>query len=208
MKKTLPALLFICLLFLSSCAEKEMIAPYEGIAHPRTAVNITTSIGTMRIVLFDEEMPLTTENFRNLVDRRFYHGLTFHRIVRNELIQGGDPNGDGSGGSGDYLKFETDPALTNIPYSVGMAHPANEKDKASSQFYILMTEHPELDGSYAVFGHVVKGQDMIKSLHYGDVMVSLEAGPANEEDWELLQKDIEKWRKDREAKAFNERNMK
>lgn len=113
-----------------------------------------------------EYAPETVENFLSLVDSGFYDGLTFHRILDRFVAQGGDPNGNGTGGSDKKVKGEfsangfTQNTLTHKRGSVAMAR-SSAPDSASSQFYICYEDLPSLDGNYAVFGEVIQGMEVI-----------------------------------------------
>ena len=132
-----------------------------------------TSKGDIKIELFGEKAPNTVKNFAELVKSGFYDGLTFHRYVPGFVIQGGDPSGDGTGGSGKTIKLEINNELTHIKGAVAMARSSNP-DSASSQFYITLADTPHLDGQYAVFGKVTEGMDNVMMLREGDVISSVE----------------------------------
>lgn len=138
----------------------------------KTMINIQTDKGNIQIAVYPELMPITTENFLGLVDKGFYNNLTFHR-VEDWVVQGGDPDGNGTGGSGKTIKLETNPKLKNIRGAVAMAR-SMDPDSASSQFYILKTDASWLDGQYAVFGNVVSGMDVVDSMTIGDKMIKVE----------------------------------
>jgi peptidyl-prolyl cis-trans isomerase B (cyclophilin B) len=121
--------------------------------------------------LYPEQMPITVGNFKKLVESQFYDGLTFHR-VEDWVVQGGDPQGNGTGGPGWTIKLEISPELNNLRGAVAMARSWNP-DSAGSQFYILKQDASWLDGQYAVFGKVTEGMDLIDRLQIGDKMVSV-----------------------------------
>jgi peptidyl-prolyl cis-trans isomerase A (cyclophilin A) len=125
--------------------------------------NIDTSMGAMTVELHEAQAPNTTSNFIELANRGFYNGLTFHRVIDNFMIQGGDPKGDGTGGSGKTIKLETHPELTHVDGAVAMARSAHP-DSASSQFYICDGAQHKLDGQYAVFGKVIDGMDVVRAI--------------------------------------------
>ncbi len=122
--------------------------------------------GTFTIKLHPEYAPETVENFTKLVSEGFYDGLTFHRVVDGFMAQGGDPEGTGTGGSKDKIKGEfssngfTQNTLSHKRGVVSMAR-ANDPDSASSQFFICYDDCTFLDGSYAAFGEVVEGMDVV-----------------------------------------------
>ncbi|MGE5473297.1 MAG: peptidylprolyl isomerase [Ignavibacteriales bacterium] len=134
-------------------------------------VNIKTAKGDIKVALYPELMPITVDNFVQLVKKSFYNGLTFHR-VEDWVIQGGDPNGNGSGGSGATIKLETNPNLKNVRGAIAMAR-SDKMDSASSQFYILKTDASWLDNYYAVFGKVVSGMEVVDKIAVGDKMTEV-----------------------------------
>jgi peptidyl-prolyl cis-trans isomerase B (cyclophilin B) len=152
-------LLIISLIFISSCNEQG-----KG-----RIVSIETNKGTFKFVLFEEKAPVTTKNFIDLATSRFYDGLTFHRYVPGFVIQGGDPKGDGTGGSSKTIPLEVNSALTHEEGALGMAR-SQDPNSASSQFYVCLAPAHQLDGSYAVFGKVTEGMDVVKNLRVGDKM--------------------------------------
>lgn len=113
-------------------------------------------------------LPITVSNFVGLVDQGFYNGLTFHRVIRDFMIQGGDPNGDDTGGSGATIKgeFPENGVENNIDHvrgTISMAR-SSDYDSASSQFFIVQKEYPSLNGQYAAFGHVTDGMDVVDAI--------------------------------------------
>jgi peptidyl-prolyl cis-trans isomerase B (cyclophilin B) len=134
-------------------------------------VTINTAKGPIVMEVYPDLMPGTVANFDKLVKAGFYNGLTFHR-VENWVIQGGDPKGDGTGGSGQTIKLETNPELKNIRGAVAMAR-SSDPNSASSQFYILKQDTPSLDGQYAVFGMVVQGMNVVNQIQIGDKMLAV-----------------------------------
>ena len=138
----------------------------------RNAV-IETEKGTIKFVLHEQDAPITTSNFIELAERGFYDGLTFHRVEPNFVIQGGDPNGNGTGGSEKKIKLEVSPSLKHGDAgAVAMAR-SQHPDSASSQFYITLGPAAFLDGNYAVFGRVVAGLDVVRKIRVGDKMTSV-----------------------------------
>lgn len=131
-------------------------------------ITIGTDKGNIVFEVYPGKMPVTVENFLKLTNSGFYNGLTFHR-VEHWVVQGGDPKGNGTGGPGWAIKLETHPDLKNVRGAVAMARSARP-DSAGSQFYILKTGAPWLDGQYAVFGLVTEGMDVVDKLEIGDKM--------------------------------------
>lgn len=138
----------------------------------RSAV-IETEKGRIKFVLYEDQAPITTANFIGLAENGFYDGLSFHRVEPNFVIQGGDPKGNGTGGSGKHIKLEVSPGLKHGEAGgVAMAR-SSQPDSASSQFYITLAPTPFLDGNYAVFGRVVEGLDVAQQIRVGDKMTSV-----------------------------------
>lgn len=133
-------------------------------------VIVATDKGQFQIQIFEEEVPVTAAHFLSLVKDGFYNGLTFHRYDPRFVIQGGDPTGTGTGGSGKTIPLEVTPKLKHS--EIGMVGLARKSDKnsGSSQFYIILSPRSELDGDYAVFGKVIDGIDIVYQLRKGDKM--------------------------------------
>lgn len=131
---------------------------------------IDTSKGEIRAELNSRAAPTTVANFVNLAERGFYDGLTFHRYVRNFMIQGGDPQGDGRGGPG--YRFSGEILLKhNQPGILSMANSGPGTD--GSQFFITHLATPHLDGLHSVFGRVIAGQNVVNQLRRRDTINSI-----------------------------------
>ena len=135
----------------------------------RTAI-LETAKGTIKFELYETETPITTKNFIDLTNKGFYNGLIFHRVEPGFVIQGGDPKGNGTGGSGKNIPLEIAPTLTHKKGAVGMAR-SQEPNSASSQFYICLEDSKFLDKNYAVFGQVTEGQDVAQKIKKGDKII-------------------------------------
>lgn len=127
--------------------------------------------GDIIIRLYPEAAPKTVANFQQLVSEKFYDGLTFHRVVINFMIQSGDPDGDGTGGSGRTIKGEFSKNgfknnLKHIRGVVSMARLSNDMNSATSQFFIVhnTSRATDLNGAYASFGYVVSGMDVVDAI--------------------------------------------
>jgi cyclophilin family peptidyl-prolyl cis-trans isomerase len=138
---------------------------------------INTKFGEIKFRLFDNIAPKTTANFISLANSGFYDGTVFHRIVPGFVIQGGDPNsikGDrstwGIGDAGHTIPPEFSNTVKFTKYTVGMAR-SQDVNSGSSQFFITLTDTPNLDGQYTIFGEVVSGQDVV------DKIASLQTDP-------------------------------
>ena len=136
-------------------------------------VTFQTTKGPIIAEIFEAQAPITAANFLELVGSGFYDGLTFHRYVAGFVIQGGDPDGNGMGGSGRHIKLEVSPALKhNVAGILSMARSA-QPDSASSQFYFTLAPAPHLDMQYAAFGRVTEGLDNVLALREGDRMTQV-----------------------------------
>jgi len=143
---------------------------------PDRKVTFTTNKGVIVAQLFEAQAPITTANFIGLVQTGFYNGLGFHRYEPGFVLQGGDPLGNGTGNSGKTIKLEVSPSLKHDSAGVlAMARSPNP-DSASCQFYFTLASTPHLDGSYAVFGKVTQGLDILQQLRKGDIMKSVTIG--------------------------------
>lgn len=129
---------------------------------------VVKDYGTIEVELDPKEAPLTCENFIELANEGFYDNLTFHRVIKGFMIQGGDPNGDGTGGSEKTVKgeFSSNGVENNLSHERGVISMArsSDKDSASSQFFICDADDPFLDGDYAAFGKVIKGMDVVDKI--------------------------------------------
>lgn len=197
MKKTFWLLLVFPLLFSCSRGKEEKVAENTGpkqamaglvtknIQAPVKATvdpskkyfaTIQTSKGVIKVELFASEAPLSVTNFMQLAQKGFYKNLTFHRVVRDFVIQGGDPTGTGRGGPGYTIPAEikrthTEGALAwaRLPDMGPDGNPVNPKKESSgSQFYITLASQPSLDGEYTVFGQTVEGMAVVKQIVQGD----------------------------------------
>lgn len=124
--------------------------------------------GTISLELDADTAPISVENFCTLAEDGFYDGLTFHRIISGFMIQGGDPNGDGTGGSEKTIKGEfsdngVENNISHVRGTISMAR-SSENDSASSQFFIVHADSTFLDGQYAAFGHVTDGMDIVDQI--------------------------------------------
>ena len=128
---------------------------------------IETDKGNMVVELFEKEAPNTVDNFVKLINKGFYNGLTFHRVLPNFVIQGGCPKGNGTGGPGYSIKCEINPRK-HLTGTLSMAHAG--KNTGGSQFFITHSPQPHLDGVHTVFGQVIEGQDVVNKIKPNDVM--------------------------------------
>ena len=124
--------------------------------------------GTIEVELYKDAAPITVDNFVKLANKGFYNGLTFHRIIKGFMIQGGCPKGNGTGGPGYSIKGEFSANGVNNPIKhergvISMAR-AMDPNSAGSQFFIMHQAAPHLDGQYAAFGKVVKGIEVVDAI--------------------------------------------
>lgn len=128
-----------------------------------TKIKIETTMGTMTVRLYDDKVPLTAENFKKLAAKGFYDGVIFHRIIKDFMVQGGDPTGTGRGGPGYTIKDEFHPSLKHT--KKGLLSMANAgPNTGGSQFFITLVPTPWLDGKHAIFGEVVEGLDVLDKI--------------------------------------------
>ena len=127
-----------------------------------TTVLLQTTMGDVKIELFDEKMPITAGNFRKLVEEGFYNGTIFHRVIPNFMIQGGDPEGTGMGGPGYTIKDELPPGNANVRGTISMANAG--PNTGGSQFFINVVDNRRLDPKHSVFGRVVGGLDVADAI--------------------------------------------
>ena len=132
------------------------------------AIIETNKFGTIKVELNKEVAPLTVDNFVKLVNKGFYNGLTFHRVIKGFMIQGGCPKGNGTGGPGYSIKGEFAANGVNNPLKhtrgvISMAR-AMDPNSAGSQFFIMHQDAPYLDGQYAAFGKVIEGIEVVDAI--------------------------------------------
>lgn len=155
---------------------KEPSAPMVFEQEKKYLAVIHTSKGDISCELNYKEAPLSVTNFIQLAKGGFYNGLTFHRVVPNFVIQGGDPDGTGRGGPGYTLPAEI--KLTHLPGALAWARLGDnvnpQKRSSGSQFYIAIEKIPYLDGEYTVFGQTVNGMEIVNKIERGDVIKSIE----------------------------------
>ena len=142
-------------------ADLNQLPQNTPMANP-TAV-FETNKGTFKAEIFLDKVPITANNFIKLAKNNFYNNLTLHRVIPDFMIQGGDPNGDGTGGPGYEIPDEFSPQLKHN--SKGMLSMANAgPNTGGSQFFITLVPTPWLDGKHAVFGKVVEGIDIVEAI--------------------------------------------
>ncbi|MDR1656631.1 MAG: peptidylprolyl isomerase [Deltaproteobacteria bacterium] len=129
----------------------------------RTVVVFETTLGTFKAELYDDLAPKTAGNFKSLIEKKFYDGTIFHRVIADFMIQGGDPDGTGRGGPGYKIDDEFGPGLVhNAPGILSMANAG--PNTGGSQFFITLAPTKWLDGKHAIFGKVVSGLDVVEAI--------------------------------------------
>ena len=137
-------------------------APAQAQAANKIAV-FETSMGNFKVELFDDLAPKTAANFESLVEKKFYDGTIFHRVIDDFMIQGGCPDGTGRGGPGYEIEDEFGPGLAHSgPGILSMANAG--PDTGGSQFFITLVPTPHLNGKHAIFGKVIEGQDVVDAI--------------------------------------------
>ena len=171
MKKLSLSLIFIVLI-INGCLPNNIEEDTKNDAGGKMSYKIATietDKGIIKVELYQNKAPITTKNFIELAQSGFYNGLIFHRVEPGFVVQGGDPKGDGTGGSKKTIPLEIHPDLKHVKGAVAMAR-TNDPNSATSQFYITLSEVHQLDGNYAVFGKVTEGMDVVESIRVGDKM--------------------------------------
>ena len=173
MKKIFSVILVVCLL-ICGCSKDTSKGTIEKISYEETNeitnyVKLETTKGIILVELYPNVAPITVENFQNLVNEKFYDGLIFHRVIKDFMIQGGDPEGTGLGGSSKTIKgeFKNNGVNTDLSHTRGvmsMARNSISMDSASSQFFIVQKDSTYLDGDYATFGKVIAGMDVVDKI--------------------------------------------
>ncbi len=159
----------ICIMMLAGCGSSDAQKDNEELLSGKHHVEINIKDkGTISVELDADAAPITVTNFIKLAKEGFYDGLTFHRIINGFMMQGGDPNGDGTGGSDEKIKGEfssngVENSISHTRGTISMAR-AQAKDSASSQFFIMHQDYTGLDGDYAAFGHVTDGMDIVDDI--------------------------------------------
>jgi len=166
--KTIAVLfLSICFFFAGNAQnKKEPNKENKKVTAGKTIAVIKTNMGNIEIELFAKETPKTVENFVTLAKKGYYKGIIFHRVIKNFMIQGGDPTGTGTGGQSAWGgKFEDDIVPSLVFDKEGILAMANAGPGTNgSQFFITLAATPWLNGHHTIFGKVIKGMDVVKAI--------------------------------------------
>lgn len=170
MKKLSKLLVVVLIIFtMAACGKEEKkVEETKYLSGKINVEMVVKDYGTIDLELDADIAPITVTNFVKLVKEGFYDGLTFHRIMEGFMIQGGDPEHTGMGGSDETIKgeFESNGIENNISHKRGVISMARSQmpDSASSQFFIVQEDSTFLDGNYAAFGHVTKGMEVVDKI--------------------------------------------
>lgn len=182
---------------MASCAEEKKNDGNEGVATSAAPVQdirieLETSKGVIAATIYASKVPMTAANYLNLAKRGYYNGLTFHRVIPDFMIQGGDPQGTGRGGPGYRFGDEFHPALKHDGpgvFSMANAGPSTN----GSQFFITHKSTEWLDARHSVFGRVTKGQDVVNAIVVGDTIKSIKVLDSTDALFAAQKSNLEKW---------------
>ena len=155
-------------------------------------LTIKTSRGDIAATIFASKVPITAANFLNLAQRGYYDGLKFHRVIKDFMVQGGDPTGTGSGGPGYHFADEIDKSLKHTKpgiFSMANAGPGTN----GSQFFMTHVPCPWLDGKHAVFGEVTTGLEVVNAIAQGDKINAIEILDSTDELFAAQKEQLDKW---------------
>jgi len=151
-----------------------------------------TNKGDIEATIFASKVPMTAANYLNLAKKGYYNGITFHRVIPNFMIQGGDPTASGMGGPGYKFTDEFVPSLKHDKpgiFSMANSGPGTN----GSQFFITHVPTPHLDGKHSVFGEVTKGQDVVNKIEKGDKITKIDVLDSTDDLFKAQASNIEKW---------------
>jgi peptidyl-prolyl cis-trans isomerase B (cyclophilin B) len=170
------------------------ISATNALAMDDIRIIVKTSKGDIEGTLFASKAPVTVANYLNLAKRGYYDGITFHRVIPNFMIQGGDPTGTGMGGPGYKFEDEVNTGLKHDKagiFSMANAGPGTN----GSQFFITHLPTPHLNGKHTVFGEVTKGQDVVNSIAQGDKILKIEILDSPDALFEAQKARVADWNK-------------
>ncbi len=177
-----------------SCAEEKKedgILP-KGSDLKDIRIVLTTSKGDIEATIYASKVPMTAANYLNLSKRGYYDGLKFHRVIPNFMVQGGDPQGTGTGGPGYRFEDEIHPSLKHDgPGVFSMAN--SGRGTNGSQFFITHKDTAWLNGKHSVFGKVTKGMDVVNAIRGGDTIKSIKILDSTDALFAAEKKNLDKW---------------
>lgn len=182
----------------SSCDKKiEQVADEPESAPMVSDIRIIlkTDKGDIKATMFATKAPITVASFLNLSKRDYYDGLTFHRVVEDFVIQGGDPDGNGKGGPGYFLPNEIAPGLKHDKVGVFSMARKSKPDTAGSQFFITLGVAEHLDGGYSIFGEVTEGLEAVELIEKGDKIVDVKILDSTDALFKMQAEKLEEWNK-------------
>lgn len=191
MKTTIPTLAVLALAFAGLTGPTPA---QETKAVSDINIIVKTNKGNIEGVIYASKTPLNAANFLNLAKRGYYNGITFHRVIPDFMVQGGDPTGTGRGGPGYKFEDEIAPGLKHDHpgvFSMANAGPGTN----GSQFFITHVPTPWLDGKHAIFGNVTKGQDVVNAITQGDKIESIEIKDSTDTLFEKMKDRLAEWNK-------------
>ncbi|NWK56370.1 peptidylprolyl isomerase [Verrucomicrobiaceae bacterium N1E253] len=189
---TLMTMLAASVLATADEAKKEAAPVAKPAAIEDVKIVLSTSKGDISATLYASKAPMTVANFLNLAKRGYYNGLTFHRVIPNFMIQGGDPRGTGTGGPGYRFADEIHPQLVHDGpgvFSMANAGPGTN----GSQFFVTHKDTPWLNGKHTVFGKVSKGQDVVNKIAKGDTIKGIKILGSTDALFAAQKQNIDKW---------------
>ena len=207
MKRYAIVVMMILAWCFASCAEEKSANVNEGVATncevekkaPEVAVKdirieLETSKGKIEATIYASKVPMTAANYLNLAKRGYYNGLTFHRVIPDFMIQGGDPQGTGRGGPGYRFADEIVPGLVHAgPGIFSMANAGPNTN--GSQFFITHKKTSWLDGKHTVFGRVTQGQDIVNQIQRGDTIKSIKILDSTDALFAAQKANLDQWNK-------------
>lgn len=182
----------------SSCDKKEkkvVIEPEPAPVVSDIRIVVKTDKGDIKATMFATKAPITVASFLNLSKRNFYDGLTFHRVVEDFVIQGGDPDGNGKGGPGYLLPNEIAPGLKHDKLGVFSMARKSKPDTAGSQFFITLGVAEHLDGGYSIFGEVSEGLEVVEKIEVGDKILDIKILDSTDALFKTQADKLEEWNK-------------
>ena len=150
-------------------ANYDLTVDSEGLSKAIATMTLEKG-GVIKWRFYSNDAPNTAKRISQLISEGFYNGISFHRVIKGFVVQGGDPTGTGGGGSGTKLKAEFN-SRKHVPGILSMAR-TQDPDSADSQFFMMTGTHPHLDNQYTVFGKVVEGYDLVEKIQQGDKIKS------------------------------------